>query len=394
MACRLQWFGGMRMPMPVNPVLLLASSVMASLLACTAPAPDEEQAPPDIEQAPPSASETTASWQAPANAELGILASAWANDEGAVAYTERDASDSGGSATQTRIKLQRLDGSGALRGSPIELGVVESNWLSRLTLAGDGERYIACWASDGRIDCATAPAGAGGASKGLSLAGGSPSLAYGSGRWALAYGVAGKLAVVRLAKTGMVDGSPAMFEAAGDPYFEPLPLLAATPQGFVLVGGEPVRVHTLDLAFSPISGAVDLGVTPWAFAAVAASGTNMAIFLSVPYGSNLFLFQDGALTATLPFAGGGKGGLNAALTEEGDSFGMLAPYVDAQGYSGEDLVYRMIEAGGASISERAQDVEFNVVDDGSRALLRLKEDVLVAAISQRKEVVVARIHRP
>jgi hypothetical protein len=226
------------------------------------------------------------------------------------------------------------------------------------------------------------------------MAGVSPSLAHSSGTWALAYGVAGNLAVVRLASNGMAEGSPTMFEAGEDPYFDAMPLLAATKLGFVLVGGENVHVHTLSFAFAPIVKALDLGVTAWAFGAIAASESKVAIHLSVPYGSNLFLLQDGILTDTLPFDGGSKLGLRAALTEEGTSFGMLAPHVDAHGYGGDDLVYRMIEQGGASISERAQDVEFNVVDEDPRTLLGLKDDVFVASIAQRREIVVARIHRP
>lgn len=369
---------------------------MASLLACTAPttAPDEEPALPGIKQAPPSVSETTARWEAPPDGAFGMLASASANDEGAIAYAELQALDGGGSFTQTRIKLQRLDSAGAPRGSSIELGVVESGFVSGLTLASDGNQYIACWADDSQIDCATAPVGQGSASPGQSMAGVSPSLAHSSGMWALAYGVPGNLAIVHLASNGMADGSPAMFEAGEDSYFEPLLLLAATKLGFVLVGGNEVRVHTLNFAFIPIAKAVDLGVMPWAFGAIAASETKVAINLAVPYGSNLFLLQDGTLMDTLPFDGGGKLGLHVALTEEGTSFGMLMPNVDAYGYGGEDLLYRMIEQGGASILERAQDVEFNVVEEDPRTLLRLKDDVFVASIPQQREVVVARLHRP
>lgn len=385
------------MPVPMKPLplsLLFAPPVMASLLACTAPATAPDQEPPDVDQAPPSAAETTARWEAPPDATFEALASAAANDEGAIAYAEVQAPDSGGSSTQTRIKLQRLDSAGALRGPSIELGVVESANLSGLTLAADGDRYIACWAADDQIDCATAPVGEGSASPGQSLAGVSPSLAYSSGAWALAHGVSGQIAVVRLASNGMAVGSPVMFEAGEDAYFNLLPLLAPSPLGFVLVGGDEVRVRTLDFALSPIGDAVDLGVGPWAYGAVAASETGVAVHLSEPYGSQLFLLQDGAVTGTLPFGGGGKPGLRAALIEEGASFGMLAPGVDASGYDGGELVYRRIEPGGASISEGMQDVDFSVDGADPRTLLRLKGDVLTASVLHRREVVVARIHRP
>ena len=83
--------------MPMNPLLLLlASPLLASLLACTAPPTAPDQDPPDIEQAPPSAAETTARWEAPPDGAFGALASAAANDEGAIAYAELQEPDGAG----------------------------------------------------------------------------------------------------------------------------------------------------------------------------------------------------------------------------------------------------------------------------------------------------------
>jgi hypothetical protein len=368
--------------------LLLAPSLMASLLACSAPDPETEL--PDIQQAPPGGSEVTAKWQALDDGVFRAVAAASAGDEGAIAYSVH----SGVSGTPTHIMLQRLDSKGAPRGSAIELGVADADYLPGLTLASDGERYIACWADDSQMACAAAPAGQGDASPGLSLPGVSPSLACSSGMCALAYGFPGQLAVMRIAGNGMADGSPAMFEAGEDPYFQTGPLLAATKLGFVLVGGDEVRVHTLDFALSPIAEPVGLGASPWAFGALAASDTAVAIHLSEPYGSNLFLVENGAVTHTLPFAGGGKVGLRAALIQEGTSFGMAAANPDEFGENGDDLLYRMIEQGGDAISERAQDAEFYVHAEGPLALLRLKDEMFVASIALSSELVVARIHRP
>lgn len=378
-------------------LLLLAPPVMASLLACTetTPAcPEKEPAPPDKEPAPSIASEITARWEAPPDGAFRALASAYANDEGAIAYAELEALDGGGSFTRTRIKLQRLNSMGALHGPSIELGVVESTFLSGLTLAGDGDRYVACWADDSQIACATAPVGQGSASPGQSMAGVAPSLAYSSGTWALAYGVPGSLAVVHLADDGMAVGSPVMFEAGEDLGVTSLPLLAATKLGFFLVGGDEVRVHALNFAFLSIAEAVDLGVRSWAYGAIAGSEAKVAIHLSKPYGSNLFLLEDGVLTSTQPFTGGGKGGLRAALAADGTSLGMLMPKVDPNGVGVDELLYRILPQGCAPASEQAQDVDFTIDVHDPRALLRVKDDMFLATIPGQQEVVVARVHRP
>jgi hypothetical protein len=58
---------------------------------------------------------------------------------------------------------------------------------------------------------------------------------------------------MHLADSGMAARSPATFEMGEDPASGPLPLLAATKLGFVLVGGNEVQARSLDFAFSPIA---------------------------------------------------------------------------------------------------------------------------------------------
>lgn len=370
--------------------VLLAAPTMLSVLACTTSEPAGP--PPDLQRAPPGAAQSTARWLASPEAAFAALATASTRDEGAVAYVELTSPDGTGGFRQSRIVLQRLDTAGAVRGAPVELGVVESGAATGLTLATDGARYLACWSREGQIDCATAPVGQGGASPGPSLVGAVPSVAYNSGTWALAFSVAGQIAVVPLASSDLAPGRPVMFEAGRAAGFELLPLLAPTPRGFVLVGGDSVRVQLLDLALAPLGSAVELGVGPWVHGAVVASDAGVAVHLSEPYGSALFLVQDGAVAGTMPFRGGGKPGLRVALADDGGSFGMLAPHVDAEGR--DELVYRKIAPGGATMSERAQIVDFGVDVGDPRALLRLGADVLAATIQSRQEIVVVRLHRP
>lgn len=371
---------------------LLAAPAMVSALACTTSEPAGGS--PELQRAPTGAAQSTARWLASPEGAFVAIAAAAARDEGAVAYVELSSPDGTGGFRQSRIALQRLDTAGAVRGAPVELGVVASGAATGLTLATDGARYLACWSAEGHIDCATAPVGQGGASPGPSLAGATPSVAYSMGAWALAYSVSGQIAVVPLASSDLAAGSPVMFEAGRAAAFELLPLLAATPRGFVLVGGDTVRVQLLDVALVPLGGAVELGVGPWVHGAVVASEAGVAVHLSEPYGSKLFLVQDGAVARTVPFDGGGKPGLRVALVDEGGSFGMFAPHVDAEGRDGGELVYRKIAPGGASMSERAQLVDFDFDGDDPRALLRLEADVLGASVRGRQEIVVARLHRP
>lgn len=377
---------------------LLAPSIIALLPACTAPssAPPEKQ--PALPPAPvlvlPGTLELTATWKNPGGA-FGAIASASAGNEGAIAYSELETPDQGASSTRLLIKVQRIDSNGAALGSAVELGAIESSYVSDLTLASDGNQYVACWAHDSQIACAAAPIGQGSASPGLSLAGGSPSLAYSSGTWALAYAIPGRLAVVPLSSDGTAAGSPAMFEAGGALDVPSLVLLASTKGGFALVGGENMHVYSLDQAFSPIAKPIKLGVKPWAFGAIAAFEAKVAINLSEPYGSNLFLIEDGVLKDVQPFGGGGKGGLRVALTAEEPSFGMLRPGSVSNGFGDEKQLYRVIEQGGVAALEYALDADFDVPDGGDLTLLWLGDELFIAATQNTDDgqVVVARVHR-
>jgi hypothetical protein len=352
---------------------ILRLALPLSLLTLAACSSSSSSSAPPSEAA---AIGVTATWEA-LPYRSGSFASASAGSEGAVVYLARQPL---GSAFI--VKLQRVDARGAVQGAAIELGLTTEATPdpSGLTVATNGDHYVACWTSTASISCASAPVGEGGATPGLSIAGESPSLAYAAGAWALAYrvgeGPAAQLAVVRMGSDAKVAGAPALFEGgcAEGCDADDAPRLAATTDAFVLVGSDEsgkATVRWLDVALKPISSPIDLGVPRWFHAAVAASGERAAVSIGHPYGFHVFLLdRQGVVSAHDPRPGkAGKEGVRVGLVPEGASFGMLWQTPDGFRY---DAIERAIEAGdiqgdfdGFSLL-RIQDGEFYVRRRGDR----------------------------
>jgi hypothetical protein len=338
--------------------------------------------------------EITAQWQVAPDRAVGEMAAASAGDEGAIAYAESEGHTADG-FTQTRIKLQRLDSTGAIRGAAVELGVIPFEGASRITLASDGVRYIACWnGDDDKIDCATVPVGEGDASPALSTDGRWPSLAYGPGGWALAHGIAQGVVVVHLNNDGSAAGNAALIDTVGTQ--ETPVFLSATESGFILMGksDDSAHVQVVDNALSSVALPIDLGLNFWFHAAMAVSGTTVAVFLGKPYGGYLVILDQAAVLMGVEFDNidFGKEGMNAALGPDGTSFGMLS----ADGHFG--LHYGLIDGVGSS---QPSEVEVNMegpnYDRGSLAILNIKGEQFLAATGGRWQlggsVVVARVRR-
>jgi hypothetical protein len=372
--------------------LLLASSTLALLSACTSPVdspPGNDPQPTGDDPAPTTSPGNTMTLQAPQGWTLGALAAASAGDEGAIAYAESDGGDADG-VVKTLLKLQRLDVTGAARGAAVELGSVSSVYRPTLTLAAGGSDYLACWEIQSQITCSTVPVSAGPAAAALSAVGVNPSLAYGSGAWALAYGVPGHLAVQRVAGDGSATGALALFDATGDT--PPMALLAATKEGFVLAGGDDdMRVYRLSGALAPEGDPVDLGASFWMRAALAASETSVAVSVSKPYGSRLFVLnQDSAITSTHELSGGYKEGMNVALAANGATFEMLS--ADDE----EGINYNAVAGEKVTASETALKADHGRYTDGALALLRVHGELLLAATQGwlGQELIVTRVHQP
>ena len=387
--------------------LPLASSTVALLAACTHPealdAVVPEPSRPEEIPGPAYTTTTTATLTPAPGRTFGRLAAASAGDQAAIAYTESDEADGGG-VVRSRVLLQRLDAMGAADGPPVELATVESNDSGppALTLATDGDRYLACWQRESSIACAGAPVGEGPAFPALSVDGAWPSLAYGSGTLALAYGAPGYVAVVRVASDGSAAGSPASF-ATGEGTF-PRAFLGATESGFALADADDawnsprranVRVRRLASTFAPLAPPIDLGMQIWFRASLAAHGANVAIGLSRGYGGRVFTLEGAEVTHNYAFDGGGKLGLNVALLANEASIDMLATYNETQGGVDPGLGYRVLQGDEVIASELALVTEGGF-QTGETALLRLHGDLFITGTDRREgeEITVARLDRP
>ncbi len=383
--------------------LLFASSMLSALPACTGTVEISTENPPILPgpvtvSTPPA--EITAVWKAVPGHSITALAAATTGTEGAIAYAEVILG-SDGTQTQARIKLQRLDSAGAVQGDAVELGAMKSAAVSGLTVATDGYRYLACWGDDesDSISCATVPVGPGSVSPGLSTVGVAPALVYNAGTWALAYGYPGNLAIMKITSDGLAAGAPMLFEAGDAKLFARIPLLAATKSGFLLAGGDHVSVHQLDLEFAETTAPVHLGQDAGSFAAIAASGTSVAISLSAPDGTGEEFLLDGVTVMDKQaYNGGGKLGLRAALAAEGGSLVMLSAASDLlpEGEAFGAFEVRALAVGAAPESSRVLAADHRNYEHAPCALVRLKDELffVVTQTNPGEEIIVGRTHLP
>lgn len=378
---------------------LLVSSAMGLVAACSEASPSlPDPSPPEEVSGPASSATVTATWKAAEGRRFGSLAATSAGDKGAIVYTESEPANGDG-VVQSRVLLQRLDGTGAERGSPVELDDVKKTAYSglKIAVATDGNRYLACWEREIMIACARVPVGEGPASPALSVNGVGPALAYGSGTFALAYGLPDHVGVMRVASDGSAVGAPAVFAASEGAY--PRTSLAATKSGFALLEAEEewegnVRLHRLDIDFAAIDPPIDLGQRFWGRATLDAHGTNVAIGLAEPYGGQVFMLEGSTVTQIHAFSAGGKLGMNTALLANDASFDMLSTHNGEFGYGDLGLRHRTLEGDKVIASPVAllTDRDF---EESALALLRLDGELVLAATDRPgEEIMVARVHRP
>jgi hypothetical protein len=381
-----------------------ASSTIVLLSACTSSTPSETVGTGDSGSGGSASTSGTGSgevtgsaWKAAPDQVFGEIALASAGHEEALVYVESIPAGSAGVFSSV-IKLQRLEATGARRGDAIELGHASSTG-TRLTITSDGARYLACWddAGAGQISCALAPVAEGPSHPALSLAGLWPSLAHGAGGWTLAYGLPGYAAVAHIADDGSAIGAPALFTV--DKASSPRALIAATPNGFALVSapehvsGKNVYVHRLDSAFTPIGAPIDLGMKLWIrnAVAVAVNGATIAVSISEPYDSHVFILAGGVIINSHFFSGGGKVGPKDALIADGASIGRLA-----QDDGTSPFMYTTIEGDKLTATPQKPEVDHALgYYDGAFAVTQVGTNRLYAATAgANDELVVAGIQRP
>jgi hypothetical protein len=370
--------------------LLLASSTLALLSACTAPV----AAPPLVDPAPTGKPGLTARWSTTSELRLVNLVATSAGEEGAVAYFEWDRGDESNNP-RSRVLLQRLDASGIARGAPVEITGMLSPAPEQLTLTNDGARYLACWDQAAQIACATVPLGEGVASSAVTLAvGSSPAVAHGPGGFALAYSLPGQVAAVHVGSDGAAAGKPVTIATVGD--VESRVLLASTKLGFALVrgatsgSGATMHVHSLDSAFAPVDDPIDLGAPFWTRAALTTTDTTVAVSVAKPYAGQIFLLEGGDVAHTHELEGGYKEGLNVALAADGAAIGALS----ADDRAG--IRYTRMEGDELTTPADVEEADLGRFDDGSLAALRLHGDMFVAASNGAPggEIIIARAQRP
>lgn len=380
-----------------KPTLLHVFSSLTLLAACSAPSTSAPEPSSEHTEATAKGADVTLELHAAPDGAIGEVAAASAGDRGAIVYSESEGW-TGSSYAQTRVKLQRLDAKGAALGSPTELAVLSSSIsiepISRLTLASDGMKYIACWGgSNIKISCASAPLDQGDALPALTIDGRWPSLAYGPGGWTLGYGTGEQMGVLRLDANGMGVGEPVLVPGSADP--DTQVFLTATPVGVALMGESEgsMRLHFFHEALSEVADPIDLGQMYWFHGALAASGTKVAVSLGYPYEGRLTLLDNGTITETRTYvAEAGKTGLEAALGMEGSSFGMLSADTEL------GLQYGSInEEGDLPPSAAALNEQAAGYVNGALALARIEDETfLIATQGQWKrggKLLVARVRR-
>lgn len=353
--------------------LTLAVSLYGSILGgCSSPPANE----PELAVVTSRNLETTAQWSIASDHAIKTIAVASTGNDAAIAYGESEGW-TGSTFTQTRIKLQRLDSAGKLRGAPIELGLLPFGRASTITIATDSERYFVCWnGDDDKISCASAPTINGNATDHFSATGRSPALAFGPAGLVLARATMDAIVAVPLHANGTTNGAENTFPFPGAQN-API-LLVGKESGYTLVGESDgkMRVQKLDANVKKDGVEIDLGLGFWFHATMAQSETNLAIGLAIPYGMHYFVLNDSAIIGNRQYDDtvSGKTGINAALVPDGAIFGMLSPAMDG------GLIYGLVDNEGTNApDDAALKVEGQNFAGGSLQTFTLQGEPYIAA---------------
>jgi hypothetical protein len=275
---------------------------------------------------------------------IGDIAAAGNDNEGAVAYVEGKFEGDGGEA---RVVVQRLDATGTFFGEPLRLASAPVNELNSVAIASNGEDYLVCWASAGKVSCSALRAGlepvAVFREEGRAIA-----AVHGEQGWLIAYTTdpllqPAKIVLRRFAENLDAQSAGPSFTVASEISSQvAMPLLASTDSGFLLVADAPelenrAQLIRLNPELEQQGAAVDLGHRFWMSGCLAASASLAAVSLAEPYGSNLILVDESGLVQSLNIPGGGKTGMHEALVNRDSqvvaSWFSLAPALHTQVFS-------------------------------------------------------------
>jgi hypothetical protein len=94
----------------------------------------------------------------------------------------------------------------------------------------------------------------------------------------------------------------------------------ATTSGLALLAGDTAHLYLLDQDLAVTQAPIDLGLSFWFYASLAATDTQVAVSLAVPYGSYAFLIKDQQVLSKTPIGEGGKDGVAVSLVADHQAF--------------------------------------------------------------------------
>jgi hypothetical protein len=190
-----------------------------------------------------------------------------------------------------------------------------------LSLASDGENYLACWDSDGNVGCASINIGDGVTEAVLDVPGRAPAVAYAMGSWYVAYAPdpnADSLVLQRISTTFELAETTAL----GNLGLDALPALTSTKEGLLLVDTDPAsdydfRSTAFAQMLSPAGDSVAWGIGPWmARPSVFVDEAQVVLSTPLAYGAQV-MTHSATADSVARLSGGGKNGLSVAFVDDG-----------------------------------------------------------------------------
>jgi hypothetical protein len=227
-------------------------------------------------------------------------------------------------ASSYRLFFQRVDGNGRPLAAAVQLAP-SSGRIGSPALATDGTNYLVCWQDQQDLTCASLRGDT--ATAVIHLQGMSPDVAYRAGTWVVSYREQGpngqRGTQVHLQAFG-ADFQPSAAASPTFPFADSFDLAApvvATASGFALLAGEKTaQIYLLDPTLAAVGSPLDLGLPVWAYASLAASGTDLAASVAIAYGNYTFRIKDQQVLSKIALGEGGKAGVGIAMVPSGSTF--------------------------------------------------------------------------
>jgi hypothetical protein len=244
------------------------------------------------------------------------LSAAATTREGALllsAYMEGD--------ENTHILLQALTLGGEPDGDAIELGVEPGVEDMPVSLATDGERYVACWQSASNVQCAAIDLGAATIDLVLDVNGSGGVVAYGFDKWVVAYGVeqGASTAVVLQPLSATFELQPS--KTFGELQTGTPPVLERTSDGFILFDNDVANAYNyrstrFDASLTPVGEPISWATSYWLKQpGVFTAGPQVVLAGPKPYAAQVMSASTTQDMVSVDVPGGGKNGMSVAFID-------------------------------------------------------------------------------